>query len=78
MELSSQGLDLTTVFSKFAQKGSSQITQDEMLIAMSRVSDSIQLRDVKELHRILVGASTSNEIEDVKVGVAELVQILSA
>ena len=44
-----------------------------MLIAMSRVSDNVQLRDVKELHRILVGASSSHEIEDVKVAVNELV-----
>jgi len=48
-----------------------------MLIAMSRVSDTIQLRDVKELHRILVGASSSNEIEDVKVNVQDVVQLLT-
>jgi len=48
-----------------------------MLIAMSRISDTIQLRDVKELHRIIVGASSCNEIEDVKVNIAELVSTLT-
>lgn len=76
-DLTSQGLDLSATFQKFAQKGSDQISQDEMLIAMSRVSDTIQLRDVKELHRIVVGASSSNEIEDVKVSVSEVVHLLT-
>lgn len=76
-DLMSQGLDVSSVFQKFAQKGSDKISQDEMLIAMSRVSDTVQLKDVKELHRILVGASTSHEIEDVKVAVNELVQLLT-
>jgi hypothetical protein len=38
------------------------MSMDDMLIAMARISDSIQLGDVKELHRIIIGASTSNEI----------------
>jgi|DEB0MinimDraft_12_1074336.scaffolds.fasta_scaffold30365_1 hypothetical protein len=49
------------------------MSQDELLIAMSRVSDHIQLGDVKELHRIVVGANTSHDIEDVKVSVNEVV-----
>jgi len=40
---------------------------------MSRVSDNIQLGDVKELHRIVVGAPTGNGIEDVKVPINEIV-----
>ena len=36
-----QGLDLGIVFQKIASKGSDKITQDELLIAMSRVSDNI-------------------------------------
>ena len=35
------GLDLGIVFQKLARKGSDKITQDELLIAMSRVSDNI-------------------------------------
>jgi hypothetical protein len=36
-----QGLDLSIIFHKLAQKGSDKISQDELLIAMSRVSDNI-------------------------------------
>ena len=61
------------IFNKFAGKGSDKIGQDELLIAMSRVSDNIQLGDVKELHRIVVGAPTGNAIEDVKVPINEVV-----
>jgi hypothetical protein len=32
-------VDLSAVFSKFAQKGSDKISLDELLIAMSRVFD---------------------------------------
>ena len=46
---------------------------DDMLIAMSRVADSIQLGDVKELHRIIIGAGSCNEIQDVKVAVNEVI-----
>jgi hypothetical protein len=46
---------------------------------MSRVSDSIQLKDIKELHRIIVGASPGSTagIEDVKVPINEVVQMLT-
>lgn len=70
-------MNLNNVFARFAQKGSSQISLDEMLIAMSRVNDNIQLGDIKELHRIIVGASSSHDIEEVKVSISELVQILT-
>ena len=76
-DLTQQGLDLSSVFLKFAQKGSETISQDEMLIAMSRVSDGAQLRDVKELHRILVGSGSTSGIEDIKVPVSDLIQILT-
>ena len=58
-------------------KGSNHISQDELLIAMSRVSDNIQLGDVKEFHRIILGARTSHEIEDVKIPVNEVVALLT-
>ena len=50
-----------------------------MLIAMSRVNDDIQLGDVKELHRIIVGAAPGSNIgiEDVKVPINEVVQMLT-
>ena len=46
---------------------------------MSRVSDTIQLGDIKELHRIVVGAMPGSNvgIDDVKVPISEIVQILS-
>ena len=69
--------DIQGIFAKFASKGSDKISHDELLIAMSRVSDNIQLGDVKELHRIVVGAHTSHDIEDVRVSVNEVVQLLT-
>lgn len=48
-----------------------------MLIAMSRVSDNIQLGDVKELHRIVIGAPNLNGIEDEKISINEVVQLLT-
>lgn len=72
-QAANSGTDLTQIFNKFAGKGSDKIGQDELLIAMSRVSDNIQLGDVKELHRIVVGAPTGNAIEDVKVPINEVV-----
>jgi len=46
---------------------------------MSRVSDAISLRDIKELHRILVGAQPGSNagIEDVKVQLGEAVSMLT-
>ena len=72
-------MDLGIVFQKIASKGSDKITQDELLIAMSRVSDNIQLKDIKDLHRIIVGASPGSTagIEDVKVPINEVVQMLT-
>lgn len=74
-----QGLDLGIVFQKMASKGSDKITQDELLIAMSRVSDHIVLKDIKDLHRIIVGAAPGSTagIEDVKVPINEVVQMLT-
>lgn len=69
----SQKQDLTSVFNRFLSKGSDKISQDELLIAMSRVNDSILLGDVKELHRIVVGAHTSHDLEDVRVPVNEVI-----
>ena len=68
-----RGIDLGSVFSKFAGQGSDKIGQDEMLIAMARVSDNIQLGDVKELHRIVIGAPNLNGIEDEKISINEVV-----
>ena len=58
-----------------ASKGSDKVSQDEMLIAMSRVNDHIQLGDAKELHRIIVGAAPGSNagLEDVKVPINEVV-----
>ena len=74
-----QGIDLSIIFNKLAQKGSDKISQDELLIAMSRVSDNIQMKDIKDLHRIIVGASPGQTagIEDVKVSINEVVQMLT-
>ena len=74
-----QGIDLSIVFSKIAAKGSDKISQDELLIAMSRVSDNIQMKEIKDLHRIVVGASPGSTagIEDVKVPINEVVQLLT-
>jgi len=77
MSSAHQGVDIQSIFGKFAAKGSDKVSCDELLIAMSRVSDDIQLRDVKELHRLVVGASTSHDLEDVKVPVNEVVQLLT-
>lgn len=46
---------------------------------MSRVSDNIQMKDIKDLHRIIVGASPGQTagIEDVKVSINEVVQMLT-
>jgi len=42
---------------------------------MSRVSDNVQMRDIKDLHRIIVGAQPGSTagIEDVKVPINEVV-----
>ena len=74
-QIQSRGTDLGATFSKMANSGSDKITQDEMLIAMSRVNDDIQLGDVKELHRIIVGAAPGSNIgiEDVRVPINEVV-----
>mmetsp|Transcript_35577 Transcript_35577/g.54384 ORF Transcript_35577/g.54384 Transcript_35577/m.54384 type:complete len:85 (+) Transcript_35577:2027-2281(+) len=68
-------MDLRDVFSRFSGKGNEKISQDELLIAMSRVSDHISLGDVKELHRIIVGAQPGSNagIEEVKVPINEVV-----
>lgn len=72
---SSNQNDMANVFAKIAKKGSDKISQDELLIAMSRVSDLIQLGDIKELHRILVGAMPGSNvgIDDVKIPINEVV-----
>jgi hypothetical protein len=46
---------------------------------MSRVNDNIALGDIKELHRIVVGAAPGSNagIEDVRVPINELVQMLT-
>ena len=78
-QIQARGTDLAGTLKKMAAKGSDKITQDELLISMSRVNDDIQLGDVKELHRIIVGAAPGNNvgIEDVKVPINEIVQMLT-
>ena len=72
-----QGVDIPQIFRRFTNKGSDKMTQDELLIAMSRVCDNVSLGDVKELHRIIIGSQTSTGIEDVKIPVNEVVQMLT-
>lgn len=78
-EIEQQGTNLGALFQKIASSGSDKISQDELLIAMSRVNDDIQLGDVKELHRIMVGAAPGSNagIEDIKVPINEIVQMLT-
>jgi|APGre2960657423_1045063.scaffolds.fasta_scaffold560865_1 hypothetical protein len=40
---------------KFAERGTDRLSADELLIAMSRVSSDINLGEVRELHRIVLG-----------------------
>ena len=74
-----QGVDLTQVFMKFAQRGSDKLSQDELIISMSRVSDSVSLGDIKDLFRILLGFSPGSltGYEDAKVPINEVVQMLT-
>ena len=44
---------------------------------MARVSDNIQLGDVKELHRIVIGAPNLNGIEDERVSIQDVVHLLT-
>ena len=79
--VSQQGLDLGAVFAKFAQRGSDKISLDELLIAMSRVFDQVNLGDIKELYRILIGAAPGTVglagFEDAKIPINEIVQMLT-
>ena len=70
---------LPSIFNKFAARGSDKLTQDELLIAMSRVSDDIHLGDIKDLYRILIGVAPGAlaGFEDVKVPINEVVQMLT-
>lgn len=76
-----QGIDLSAVFAKFAQKGSDKISLDELLIAMSRVFDHVNLGDIKDLYRILIGAAPGTVglagFEDAKIPINEVVQMLT-
>ena len=76
-----QGIDLATVFSKFAQKGADKISQDELLIAMSRIFDQVNLGDIKDLYRVLLGAAPGtvglSGFEDAKIPISEVVQMLT-
>lgn len=49
--------DLGRTFSRFASRGSDKLSLDELLIAMSRVSDNVHLGDIKDLFRILLGVA---------------------
>ena len=71
--------DIGRVFNRFAQRGSDKISSDELLIAMSRVSDNIHLADIKDLYRIMVGAAPGalGDLDDVKVPINEVVQMLT-
>ena len=72
-----QGIDLTAVFHKFASKGSDKISLDELIIGMSRVYDQVNLGDIKELYRILIGAAPGTVglagFEDAKIPINEVV-----
>lgn len=72
-----RGVDVSHILHKIAGSGD-KISQDELLIAMSRISDSVSLGDVKDLHRLLAGAQAGANagLEDIKVSIAEAVQIL--
>jgi hypothetical protein len=74
-----KGIDVEEVFRRLVGKQNDKISQDELLIAMSRISDAVSLGDVKELHRILVGAYPGNNagIEDVKVSLVDAISILT-
>lgn len=64
---------------KFAQRGSDKLSQDELIISMSRLSDAISLGDIKNLFRILLGFSPGSMAgyEDAKVPINEVVQMLT-
>lgn len=53
------------------------MSQDELLIAMSRIFDQINLGDIKDLYRILIGAAPGTVglvgFEDAKVPINEVV-----
>ena len=70
-----------SVFAKFAQRGSDKMSQDELLIAMSRVFDQVNLGDIKDLYRVLIGAAPGTVglagFEDAKVPINEVVQMLT-
>lgn len=73
-----KGVDVEGVFHRIAGKNSDKISQDELLIAMSRINDSVSMADIKELHRILVGVQPGCNagIEDIKVPIALAIQML--
>ena len=55
MEVRNSGVDISQVFAKITSKGQDKISQDELLIGLSRVSNDINLRECKDLFRILMG-----------------------
>lgn len=65
------------MFHKFASKGSDKISLDELIIGMSRVYDQVNLGDIKELYRILIGAAPGTVglagFEDAKIPINEVV-----
>lgn len=67
--------DLGRTFSRFASRGSDKMSRDELLIAMSRVSDNVHLGDIKDLFRILSGSA--EDYADAKVPINEIVQLLT-
>lgn len=68
-------VDISSIFTKFAARGSDKLSQDELLIAMSRISDDIHLGDIKDLYRILIGVAPGGlaGFEDVRVPINEVV-----
>jgi len=70
---------------KFGSQGGVSITQDELLIALSRVDAAVTLEEIKEFYSVVQGNSRSpgkpidqhHHPSDNTVQIAEVLQVLS-
>ena len=66
-----RGQNIEETLRRFARDNKDQITEDELILAISKVNANIYLGDIKDLGRILKSQ------KDGKISIAEALQLLS-
>jgi hypothetical protein len=68
-----QGLE--DVLRKFSRDNKDQITEDDLLIGISKINANVHIADIKELAKILRGGDSQNSSD--KISIAETVQLIA-